>query len=97
MKERGGEQIKYGYVSYCKGTSKFWGLTEQERVKELDRIKREAEKYGLKMVLRGEPYGVSEDILLVFESEKGLDILNKFQNETYQPFESGRTILVVLK
>ena len=97
MKERGGEQIKYGYVSYCKGTSKFWGLTEQERVKELDRIKREAEKYGLKMVLRGEPYGVSEDILPVFESEKGLDIFNKFQNETYQPFESGRTILVVLK
>ena len=89
--------MKYGYVSFCKSTSKFWGLTEDERAKELDRVEKEAGKYGLKMILRGEPYGVSEDILLVFESEKGLDVFNKFQNETYQPFESGRTILVVLR
>ena len=89
--------MRYAYISYCKGTSKFWGLTEKERVKALDGIKREAEKYGLRMVLRGEPYGVSEDIILVFESDKSLDTFNKFQNEAYQPFESGRTILVVLR
>ncbi len=89
--------MKYKYISYCKGTSEFWELTEKERTKEFNRIKRKSEKYGLKMILKGEPYGVSEDIILAFESEKGLDVFNKFQNETYQPFESGRTIVVVAK
>ena len=62
------------------------------------------EKYGLTIVAFGEPFGVDEETVLVFESEKGLDNFNKFLGEfecfgtpkARKHVENIRTIPVVL-
>ena len=66
----------------------------EDRKKEMDRLKKEAEKHGFEMVYWGHPYGMSENIVAVFKSEKALDVYHSMN--IGMPFIDTRTDIVVI-
>jgi hypothetical protein len=86
------EVMKNGYIVY--GNLKpEWGPGEELK-KDMERVKAEAEKKGFTMKYWGHPYGVSEDIVVVYKSEKGLD--DYFKMGVTTPFTGNRTNLVII-
>ena len=84
--------MKYGYIIY--GNLKpEWG-PDEELKKEMERVKAEAEKKGFTMKYWGHPFGVSEDIVVVYKSEKGLD--EYFLLNQDAPFTGSRTNQVII-
>ena len=84
--------MKFGYIVY--GILKpEWGAGEALK-KEMERVKEEAEKQGFKMKYWGHPYGVSENIVVVYKSEKGLD--GYFSLSVNNPFSGTRTNQVII-
>ena len=84
--------MKYGYIVY--GVLKpDWGAGEDLK-KEMERVKGEAEKKGFKMKYWGHPYGVSENIVVVYKSEKGLDAY--FSMGVTNPWTAARTNQVII-
>ncbi len=55
-----------------------------------------AEKYGITVLFRGTPYGVSESFVTVYESDKYIDNLALLMVETgrNQYIEAARTVTV---
>ena len=86
--------MKFGYISYGKSTPAFQALTPEERKKEFEKIGKEAEKVALKILFWGHPFGVSESIVVVYESEKGLDTY--FGMVLQAPWTDSRTNIVVI-
>jgi hypothetical protein len=85
--------MKYGYIVY--GNLKpEWGPGADLK-KEMARVKEDAEKNGFTMKYWGHPYGVSENIVVVFKSEKGLDEYFSWIPKNY-PFTGTRTNLVII-
>lgn len=60
---------------------------------ETDRLKEHAEKHGFYMKYWGHPYGVSENIMVVFKSENDLGAWQKMNQSYTQPYNGDRTIL----
>ncbi|MCW4035930.1 MAG: hypothetical protein NWE75_01935 [Candidatus Bathyarchaeota archaeon] len=88
--------MKFGYISYGKSTPAFQALTTEERKKEFEKIGKEAEKVGLKMLFWGHPFGVSENMVCVFKSEKGLDAFFEFLTTVDLPYTDSRTNMVAI-
>jgi len=86
--------MKFGYIAYGKMNPEFLQASPEERKKEMDRVKEEAEKHGFKMMYWGHPYGVSENIVVVYKSEKTLDAYTSMNIGT--PYTDTRTNLVVI-
>jgi cell fate regulator YaaT (PSP1 superfamily) len=86
--------MKYGYIAYGNMNPELLQASTEERKKEMDRVKEEAEKHGFKMKYWGHPYGVSENIVVVFKSEKGLD--DYFKMNINFPYTGTRTNLVII-
>jgi len=85
--------MKYGYIVY--GNLKpGWLTPTKDLKKEMERVKEEAEKQGFKMKYWGHPFGVSENIVVVYKSEKGLDAY--FNLDLNYPFTGSRTNLVTI-
>lgn len=85
--------MKYGYIVY--GNMKpEWLSTTEDLKKEMERVKEEAEKKGFKMKYWGHPYGVSENIVVVYKSEKGLDAY--FNLGLNNPWTGARTNQVII-
>ena len=85
--------MKYGYIVYGNLNPK-WLSTTEDLKKEMERVKEEAEKKGFKMKYWGHPYGVSENIVVVYKSEKGLDAY--FNLGLNNPFTGSRTNQVII-
>lgn len=86
--------MKYGYVTY--GNMKpEWSDKYEELPAEMDRYKEHAEKHGFHMKYWGHPYGVSEDIMAVFKSEKDLGEWQKMNMAFTRPYTGDRTTLAV--
>ena len=86
--------MKYGYIAYGNMRPEFLQASTEERKKEMDRVKADAEKHGFMMKYWGHPYGVSENIVVVFKSEKGLD--DYFKMNINLPYAGTRTNLVII-
>jgi hypothetical protein len=84
--------MKYGYIVY--GNMKpVWGPGEDLK-KEMERVKEEAEKQGFTMMYWGHPFGVSENIVVVYKSEKGLGAY--FDMGITTPWTGARTHQVII-
>ena len=86
--------MKFGYIVYGTMKPEWLSASVEERKKEMNRVKEEAEKGGFKMMYWGHPYGVSENIVVVYKSEKTLDAY--FNLSLNNPFTGTRTNLVVI-
>jgi hypothetical protein len=85
--------MTFGYIVY--GNMKpEWLSSTKDLKKEMERVKKEAEKHGFNMNYWGHPYGVSENIVVVYNSEKGLDAY--FNMGLDIPFTGNRTNLVII-
>jgi hypothetical protein len=58
------------------------------------RVKEEAEKKGFKMMYWRHPYGVSENMVVLYKSEKGLDAY--FNLGITYPYSGTRTNQVII-
>ena len=86
--------MKFAYITYGKWTTDFRALTPEGRKEKFERIKEEAEKLGFKMLFWGHPFGVSESVVVVYESKKGLE---DYANLAVQPFFTEvRTNVVII-
>lgn len=85
--------MKYGYIVYG-NLNPEWLSTTEDLKKEMERVKEEAEKKGFKMKYWGHPYGVSENIVVVYKSEKGLDAY--FNLGLNNPWTGARTNQVII-
>jgi hypothetical protein len=66
-------KLKYNYITYATMGSEYSaGLGMDKLRAKMDEYKAHAEKHGFEMTYWGHPYGVSEDILMIFNSEKAL-------------------------
>jgi len=92
--------VKFRYViTYGKLTSTLMESTLEEITEELARHKKEAEKYGVKVLFWGSPWGVSEGLVIVYDSGESLDNYTKFMEAMTrarkQPFTDGRSNIVL--
>ena len=85
--------MKYGYIVYGNLKPEWMPSTEGLK-KEMERVKKEAEKKGFNVKYWGHPYGVSESIVVVYKSEKGLEAYSNLGINN--PYTGARTDLVVI-
>ena len=84
--------MKYGYVSYA--YMKTDVMTDRDAMdKEMARVKEHAENHGFHMKYWGHPFGVAENIMVVFKSEKALGEFMAMNQATDLPYNGQRTIL----
>ncbi len=84
--------MKYGYIAYGNMLPE-WFAKMDKLPAEMDRFKEHAEKHGFHMKYWGHPFGTSENIVVVFKSEKDLGGLMKMNQSTTLPYDGTRTIL----
>jgi hypothetical protein len=84
--------VKYGYITFCKLAE---DMTPDKLPGEMDRVKSEAEKYGIKLLFWGHPYGVCEGFT-AYKSEKGLDNYFKFTMDVKRPYTACNTKVVII-
>ena len=85
-------EMKYSYVTYG-NMNPEWFDKYDKLPAEMDRYKEHAEKHGFKMTYWGHPYGISEDIVVMFNSEKDLGEWQKMNQAFTGPYSGDRTIL----
>ena len=86
--------MRYGYIMYGNMTPEITKLSPEQRNKKMDEAKAAAEKKGWHMVMWGHPFGVSEDILVVYETPKPLSAM--FEDGLPNVMNNGRTHIVAL-
>jgi hypothetical protein len=84
--------MKYAYICYA-NLNPEWFEKMDELPAEMDRYKEHAEKHGFQMKYWGHPYGISENIVSVFKSEKELGEWQKMNQAFTAPYTGSRTIL----
>ena len=70
--------MKYGYIAF--------GKMKPELT-----VKTVAEKHEIQIKMYGFPYGVSENFVAVYASDKGLDNYQNFSMEADLPYTDTRT------
>lgn len=69
------------YICFCQMTPKFLRLTLEERKAYIPKLSERAIKHGLKVRFWGSTIGVSEHVVVVFETNSFSDNYIKFQRE----------------
>jgi len=84
--------MKWRYaITYGKMKS---GLTFEQIEKEVTKYKADVEKAGVKMIFWGHPFGVSEDIVAVYDVGGNMDNYIKITGLT-SPYTDSRTDFVL--
>ena len=86
------DEMKYAYVTYAK-LKPEWSGRMDELLAEMDRYKEHAGKHGFDMKYWGHPYGMSEDMVAMFTSEKDLGEWQKMNSAFTRPYKDDRTVL----
>lgn len=85
-------EMKYAYISYAKLRPEWFDKMDKLPA-ELDRYKAHAEKHGFQMKYWGHPYGMAENMIAVFTSEKALGDWQKMNQGYTVPYTDTRTDL----
>ncbi len=86
------EQMKWRYaVTYGKMKP---GVTSEQLKTEMSKYKADVEKTGLKIVLWGHPFGVSEDMIVVMDVGGNMDNYLKAMT-LHPPYADSRTDFVL--
>ena len=83
--------MRHGFIVYGNLKPEFNKKPLYEIHKVMDEVKKVAEKHEIEIKMYGLPYGVSEDFVVVYESEKGLVNYHKFGTEADLPYTNTRT------
>ena len=87
---------KFKYIVYLYPNAQGQALGQEGWNKLFAKEDELAEKYGVSVLFRGTPYGVSESFVTVYESDKYIDNLSSLMVETgrNQYIEAARTVTV---
>jgi hypothetical protein len=88
------KNMMFGYIAYGTMTQELSQLTPEKRKKEMERVKEEAIKHGFDVIYWGHPYGLTENIVVVFKSEKTLDAYHNLNINL--PLTDTRTNIIVI-
>lgn len=94
------EGVKFRYaITFGRMTPDFTKVMLKERSKALDQYKKEAEKYGVKVLFWGHPWGVSEGLVIVYDFGESIENYERFilAMRGKQPFTQARTNLVLVE
>jgi hypothetical protein len=80
--------MKYGFIAFGKMKPE---VTSGNVKKIMEEVSKVAEKYEVKVVMYGYPFGVSEDFSAIYSSDKGLDNYINFVVEADLPYTDTRT------
>jgi len=87
--------MKYGYISFGKLKPDITVGGPERINKAMAELIKVAEKHEMKVKTYGYPYGVSENFVVVYASEKGLDNFNSLLMEADLPYTDARTHQVI--
>ena len=85
-------EMKYGYIAFGKMKP---DVSIDNVNKMMEEVKKVAEKHEVKVKMYGFPYGVSENFVAIYASDKGLDTYQAFAMVADLPYSDTRTHQVV--
>lgn len=83
--------MRYGFITYGNLRPEYQKKPFEEIHKMMQEVKKIADKYDIDVKMYGIPYGVSEDFVVVYESDKGLVNYYNFGLEANLPYANTRT------
>lgn len=83
--------MKYGFIAYGNLKTEFTKQPMEEIHNVMKQVEIIAKKHEIEVKMYGVPYGVSEDFVVVYESEKGLVNYYNFGVEADLPYTNTRT------
>jgi len=86
-----------GFITYAKMTSGFQAMSRPERTEAMERLKEQAARHGVHMLMWGHPYGVNENLVIVYESKKGAENYNNMVLDDQSIYTDSRTTIAVLE
>ncbi len=87
--------MKYGYIAFGKLKPDLMGGGPESINTAMDAVKKVAEKHEVKIKMYGYPYGVSENFVVVYASDKGIDDFQSFSSEANLQWTDVRTHQVI--
>jgi len=88
--------MAYGYIRYGNPTPEWREMTVEQRRELVKKIKEKTAGHGFKLLMWGGPFGVSEEIVCVYKSEKALQDFIAMNQEVSHPMTNVRTNIVFL-
>ena len=88
--------MRHGFVAYAKAKPHILEMSNEEIIEEMRILACKAKEYDIDMHMWGFPYGVDDDLLIVFESQKGLENYMNFEISTDLPYSNTRTTIVAI-
>lgn len=86
-----------GFITYARMTPEFQAMSRLERAEAIKRLKEQAAKHDVNMVLWGHPFGVNENLVIVYESSKGVENYNNMVLDDQNVYTDSRTTVTVLE
>ena len=87
--------MKYGYIAFGKLKPDIMGGGPESINKAMAELIKVAEKHDVMVKTYGYPFGVSENFVVVYASEKDLGNYNNFMGEADLPYTDARTHQVI--
>lgn len=89
-------QLRHGFIAYGKAKPDLFRMSGEELAEEMERLAEKARRFDLTLHMWGFPYGVDDDLVVVYESEKGLENYMNYDIESELPYTNTRTTIVAI-
>ncbi|MBC8498043.1 hypothetical protein H8D40_03580 [Candidatus Bathyarchaeota archaeon] len=86
-----------GFITYAAMTPEFQVMSRPERAAAMERLKGQAAEHDVHMLMWGHPYGVNENLIIVYESGKGVENYNNMVLDDQNVYVDSRTTVAVLE
>jgi hypothetical protein len=88
--------LRHGFIAYGKAKPDLFKMSSEELTEEMERLAEKSVRYSLTLHMWGFPYGVDDDLVVVYESERGLENYMNFEIESELPYSNTRTTIVAI-
>jgi hypothetical protein len=88
--------LRHGFIAYGKAKPDLFKMSGEELAEEMERLVEKAGRFDLVLHMWGFPYGVDDDLVVVYESEKGLENYMNYEIESELPYSNTRTTIVAI-
>ena len=89
-------ELRHGFIAYGKAKPDLFMMSGEDLAEEMRRLAEKAERFDLALHMWGFHYGVDDDLVVVYESEKGLENYMNYEIETELPYTNTRTTIVAI-
>lgn len=89
-------ELRHGFIAYGKAKPELFRMSGEDLAEEMRRFAEKAGRFELSLHMWGFPYGVDDDLVVVYESEKGLENYMNYEIETELPYTNTKTTIVAI-